>query len=364
MSDTTGRINFFQACLILFLMNGLTNHVIVNPMLLDASGRDAWLTVLLSGALFFVWSIPLTWMIRKTKQQKLLLWLSASSHPVIGWLLVIPLCLQLYMIGGMTTIHTATWTVANYLPTSPKLLVVLTLTLLCLLTAYWGLRTIAIAAALLLPIVVCLGYFVSFSNMKQKDFTLLTPVMEHGLPPIIHGMTYACGGFIEAVVLLAMQHKITTTIKLWKILLYAGLSMYVMLGPVIGAITEFGPIEAALQMESPYEQWRLVKLGEYIEHVDFFSIFQWLSGACVRISLAVFLCVELLPIRRKGARLAAVSFICATYIAAGLVPINEYAFYLWMYNYYFPISLGLMLSVFAAWLLVAIFGKNNVEVEA
>ncbi|MFD0672374.1 GerAB/ArcD/ProY family transporter [Cohnella sp. GCM10027633] len=363
MSDSSGTINFFQACIILMLMNGLANHVIVNPMLLDASGRDAWLAVLAAGVPFLAWSGLLFWFMKRSGQRRLLPWLSARTHPIAGWLFVAPLCAQMYMIGGMTTIHTTTWTLANYLPMTPKLLIVLSMAIVCAMPAIWGLRSIAVMSACLLPIVIALGYFVGFSNMRHKDFTLLVPIAEHGFGPIWGGMVYAGGGFVELVALLAMQHKIQAKLKLWKILLFAAISVYVMFGPVLGAITEFGPTEAMLQMESPYEQWRLVKLGEYVEHIDFFSIFQWMAGACVRVSLSVYLLVELLGARgrkRLGIALGAI----ASYVVAGMLPINEYDFYVWMYEYYFPISLSVMLAASACWLAVALIGGKERPVGA
>ena len=41
------------------------------------------------------------------------------------------------------------------------------------------------------------------------------------------------------------------------------------LGPLIGAITEFGPNEATKQRYPAYEEWGLVTIGRYIEHLDF-----------------------------------------------------------------------------------------------
>lgn len=364
MTKSASTINFLQACIILMLMNGLANHVIVNPMILDASGRDSWLSVLLAGALFLVWTALLLWLMRRSGQRPLKDWLASRTHPVVAWLLVAPLCAQLYLIGGMTTLHTSTWTLANYLPTSPKPLIVIALAVVCLLPAVWGIRSIAILSAFLLPVVIALGYFVSFSNMKHKDFTLLAPIAEHGFDPIWNGVIYAGGGFVELIALLAMQHRLNVKVTLWKMLAYACLSIYVMIGPVIGAITEFGPTEAMLQMESPYEQWRLVKLGDFIEHIDFFSIFQWLSGACIRISLSVYLLLELLGIRNARARLGIVIGAIASYAVAALLPINEYDFYLWMTRYYFPISLSVMLAVSGAWMLVALFGRRDRQVGA
>ncbi|SFK13227.1 spore germination protein [Brevibacillus centrosporus] len=58
MGNESSGISVIQLFTIFALMNGLKNHVIINPMLLDASGRDAWITVLVTGEgdlfLFFV----------------------------------------------------------------------------------------------------------------------------------------------------------------------------------------------------------------------------------------------------------------------------------------------------------------------
>ena len=59
------------------------------------------------------------------------------------------------------------------------------------------------------------------------------------------------------------------------------------MGPTIGAITEFGPIEAAKQRYPAYEEWGLGSIGRFIEHFDFLSIYQWLTGAFIRVGLLV-----------------------------------------------------------------------------
>ncbi|MDQ0875913.1 hypothetical protein QFZ77_004572 [Paenibacillus sp. V4I3] len=127
---------------------------------------------------------------------------------------------------------------------------------------------IASSAGILLPVVIALGYFVAFSNAPQKDYTLLKPILEHGWQPVIHGMLYAGGGFIELLMIIAIQHRLKSGVRVWKIAILAVLMVYISIGPIIGAVTEFGPVEAAKQSEPPYEQWRLVKLGSNIEHVD------------------------------------------------------------------------------------------------
>jgi len=357
MESGGGKISFLQACMILLLMNGLTNHVIVNPLLLDAAGRDSWISVLGSGCALLPWCAILALLMRRSGQRKLQPWLAERTHPAISWILLFPVCLQLYLIGGMTVVHTSTWTITNYLPASPKILLILTLTLLCALCAVWGLRVIAVTSGLLLPFVILLGFFVAISNGPEKNFQLLKPFVERGWSPVLDGMVYAGGGFVELVVLILMQHRIKTRVRPWQFMLFGLISLYIMIGPVIGAITEFGPKEAAKQLESPYEQWRLVKLGPYVEHVDFFSIYQWLSGASVRVSLALFLLAELLPFRRAASRAWFIVAVAASYVIGAMLPINEYDFYLWMYRVYFPYSLLVASSVSIVWFAVSLIKK-------
>lgn len=189
----------------------------------------------------------------------------------------------------------------------------------------------------------------------MKDYALLTPVLEHGFGPVWDGMVYSGAGYVELIALIVLQHHLKAKIKAWQLLAYGVFSIIISLGPIIGAITEFGPLEAAHQMTSPYEQWRLVKIGHFIEHLDFLSIFQWLSGATVRISLSVLLCVELLSLRKARSRYIAIVVIMVSYMLLSLFPVNEYSFYLWMVHYYMPISLVVLLSISFLWMITALF---------
>ncbi|GAB6989193.1 endospore germination permease [Paenibacillus pini] len=336
---STSKITFVQVCLILMLTNGLTSHVILNPMILDASGRDAWLSVLFATVLFVPWVLILVWFMRKSGQSKLQPWLAARSNPIISWIAVAPVILQLYLIGGLTVMHTATWTITNYLPATPKLVLIASIAFACYYAAKLGINSIAISSGILLPIVVLLGIFVSVANTPVKDFSLLRPILEHGMQPPLTGMIYAGGGFIELLIIITMQHRIKTQVKSWHLLIFALIICLMTIGPIIGGITEFGPLEAAKQTESPYEQWRLVKIGDYIEHVDFLSVYQWLSGATVRISIALFLLADLMPFKTREMGRRFILAITFSYILLSMLPISQERFYQWVYHFYFPFSL-------------------------
>ncbi|WP_235941762.1 endospore germination permease [Paenibacillus puerhi] len=359
MGASTGKVSFLQIGMVMMLMCGLSNHVIINPMLLQAAGRDAWISVILGGVLFLPWYALLHIFMRRSGAQKLQPWLASKTTPLISWIIVTPFLLQLYTIGGTTVFHTTTWAVTNYLPETPKLSLVLVLCAVAWYFARSGLRMIAISSGMLLPIVIVLGYFVASANMPEKDFRYLQPILEKGWLPVFHGMLYAWGGYMELAMILTVQHRIKSQPKVWKLLLLAAIIVYITLGPVIGGITEFGYEEAAKQMTSPYEQWRLVKLGQNIEHVDFLSVFQWLSGAVVRVGFAMFLIGDMLPFKQEAARKRLVLYLVLSYLVLSMLPIEAYTAYIWMYSIYFPISLVTGFVTVMVCLAISLFAKSK-----
>lgn len=361
MGTGQGKISFLQICMIMILMQGLLMHVILNPFLLDASGRDAWISVLFTTVPFLFWCVLLVIIMKKSKQQKLQPWLAEKTSPAISWIMMAPLIVKLYSIGIITLYHTSSWTITNYIPSAPRPFLCLVLLLVCCYCASQGIRTIGIVAGALLPIVLILGYFVALANSTNKDYSLLRPLMEHGFQPVLNGMIYAGGGYIELLVILVVQHRLKAKIQLWKILLLGLFLMYLTLGTIIGAITEFGPIEAAKQYESPYEQWRLVKLSNYIEHVDFLSVFQWLAGATIRISFSIYLITECFTFKNAKIRKWVIAIIGVSQLLLTMVKIDQVTIYEWLYNYYFLISLPIMLFLSFLWLGIALLSKKSKE---
>ncbi|MBA2941069.1 endospore germination permease [Paenibacillus sp. CGMCC 1.16610] len=361
MDGTQGKIGIISIIMVMMLFNGLTSHVIVNPMVLDTSGRDAWISVLMTAVLYLPWCALLVYIMRKSGQQELRTWLAKQTSPLIAWFIIAPICVELFLIGGMTVIQTEVWTVTNYLPATPQYILIITLVLVCYYSAYNGIRTITIVAGILLPTVVCLGYFVSIANMPEKDYALLKPFLEHGWQPALNGMVYTAGALVEIMLLLLFQHRFKSKMRVWQMLLLGVILVYITLGPLVGAITEFGPQEAAKQMVSPYEQWRLVKIGSYIEHVDFLSVYQWLAGATIRISLSLYLLSELIPVKTREMRRWFILSISLCTIIFSMIVTHQNSFYLWMYKIYFPATLIFTLIITIVLAVIARMAKPTKE---
>jgi len=287
------------AMFMMILSVGLVNHVLVVPLLLDTAKRDAWIAVLIALVIVLPWGIFTVFGILKRM----------NGMPIDGWLmqllprflartfLSIFLLTQLF-IAFETLIMTASWTATTYLPNTPSIVVCTVFLSLCIFASVSGLRTIAYVSCILLPVVVLLGDFVMSANMPHKDYHYLLPMFENGTSPLFKGIFYILTTSCELFGFMLIQHHISGKFKRWQFLVLVLFLSLLTIGPVIGAIVEFGPVEADKMRYPSFSQWRLVSIGKYFEHVDFFAIFQWMSGALIRIALSIHIISEFWPLRR------------------------------------------------------------------
>ncbi|WP_127570100.1 GerAB/ArcD/ProY family transporter [Paenibacillus xylaniclasticus] len=339
------KISVLQSYIIILLSVGLLNHVIITPLLLGASGRDAWLVVILVLICSPIWVGILSIILNNMNGMHVKDWLTKHFGTFFSAALMALHSVLVWFMGFISLKDTTTWTIATYMPQTPMLVLAGTTLIGCFFAAFQGLRTIAIFSGVLLPFVIILGSLVMATNIQYKDYTLLLPLLENGTPPIWKGVPYAAGGLLELMVLILFQHKLTKKPGFKSLMVMCVLLCGLMADPIIGSISMFGPDEAAHQRYPSYAQWRMVRLGEYVEHVDFFSIYQWLSGMYIRLSLSLFLLSELWKLQKYRSLpmfLGALGMLVAT-----MLPISDMLFQDLLSRYYFPsfciFTLGAML---------------------
>lgn len=325
--EQSNKITVFQMTLLLMSAVGLKNHVIVIPSLLNSGGRDSWIGVLVVAGLTLVWSLLLLYIYRAIKGQHIGNWLadnigekfSLLFRTVIGVYVVIMVCVTLR--------ETITWTNVSYLWRTPPLALTLLFLIPCVLAAMTSLRAIAIANFFLLLLVVLLGHFVATANLQFKDYSLLFPLFEDGFGPLFHSLIYQASGMVELIIIILFQHQFHTTLRYRHFVINTAILTILSLGPLTGAIIEFGPEEAAAQRYPAYEEWALVRVGNYIEHVDYLSIYQWLSGAFIRITLLLY--ILRLMVNKKSTKVnvsvLAVAFVVIT--VAVVFPVDDLYFF-------------------------------------
>ena len=345
MDKLRGKISNMGLAAIIFLSSGMMIHVFVIPLLMDFASRDAWISVLVAAPFFITWILLLFKFIHTLNGKPFIIWVK-EKWGKLGQLIVtlITMCFLLFT-AVITTVDTMIWTISTYMQNTPYIVISGVLIVVSLLLAYNGIQAITIVASILLPVVVFLGYFISIVNIKHKDYSLLLPMLEQGYSPVLQGAIYAFISLCDCWIILYISHlfKSTPTMKF-----RLGFSLFLVMlfvGPIIGGITEFGPVEASDQRYTVFDQWKLLSLGRFLPHLDFLSIYQWLSGAFIRITLSIYLFVELLTfhgLKNKGK-----VFIFLFFLIGGSM------FLQWrsdvtltlLRDYYFPINLVVLLTM-------------------
>ncbi|HBT72467.1 MAG TPA: spore gernimation protein [Lysinibacillus sp.] len=298
-----GSISILHVIFLSMTVIGLKNHVTIIPPLLDVAKRDGWLSVLLAGGVIFFWLFLLVYIQSKSKQEPIRDWLNEKIGNIGSSIVIYTIVIFIMIITAFTMVETLQWVNTTFLPQTPVIILLFIYTILCILLVTTSLQTIVILNVFVLFGVVVFGFFVAFTNLQVKDYDLLRPFFEHGFQPVFRGMIFPASGFIELLMLLFLQHQFKERIRWYHFVIMLSILVGLTLGPLIGAITEFGPSEAAKQRYPAYEEWGLVTIGRYIEHLDFFSIYQWLTGTFIRVSFLLYIVADLLKMTGNPKRI-------------------------------------------------------------
>jgi spore germination protein KB len=348
MTSSKEKISLFQTCFILIASAGIFDHVMVIPILLQTAGRDAWVSVLLTFFPFVAWIFLLVYLIRKTRQQHLSAWVQQHVGTGAARIFSLSAAFYLFSVAAVTLRDTTVWTNATYLPKTPNLLLVGLFASVCFYTAYSGIKTIAIVNGVLLPFVILFGLFVAISNIPHKDYTLLFPVLESGFDPLWRGMLFTAAALSELILVLFLQHRVQSAVTARGLILTCAVFVNLILSPLTAAIAEFGVSEAATFRFAAFEEWQLVTFGHFLEHVDFLSIYQWMVGSFIRISLHLFLIPEVFQLPAGKKRTVLLLAVSAAMVAVTQIPVSDMKFFQFLRHVVLPVSLAfaLVLSLF------------------
>ncbi|MFF2888728.1 endospore germination permease [Paenibacillus sp. NPDC057967] len=291
-----------QIVFLMILTVGISNHVLIIPHLVQTAGRDSWVSIAIGYGVLIAWSAMLYRILKSMRQDSFSVWLKKKIG-MFGYVLIAGSMLLYFLIAGMMIIYDTTKNVSIYfLPSTPSIIIIVCFIFIAFSAARTGLRTLVYLSAMLLPIVWLLGMGVSWMTMSSKDYGILQPFMVEGLSAQLGGGAIVVGGSFDLIILLLLQHRMNKPLNFLTIFILLTLLIGLILGPTLGSITAFGPIEASNLRFPAFEQWRLVMLGEYISHVDFLAAFQLLAGSIIRAGVCIYVLSEVVVIRKAKPR--------------------------------------------------------------
>ncbi|MFB7138840.1 endospore germination permease [Gottfriedia sp. NPDC056225] len=337
--------------ILVIMSTGFMLHVFIVPSVLTSTHRDSWITVVASILPFVIWTLLVFYIYKKLKNEDILSLMFKVFYKPIAYVLSAILVAYFLLAAFVTFRFTFIWANINYTQDIPDFIVVLLIVFICFYAVYKGIHTISTVAFLILPPVVFFGFLVGVGNVKNKDYGLLFPVFENGYHDFFHGFIYTCSGFFELIFILFLNSFLKDKVKIKWLIIVSFILLMLILGPLTGAIMEFGPVEAEKMRNPVYEQWKLLTLGQNITRLDFLSIYQWLSGAFIRISLNLFIANYI--INYGGRKKWSLPVLSISLLVAVMVPWNASSFYNFLQYYYFPINLCFLICLMVIFLFIS-----------
>ncbi|KGA98679.1 hypothetical protein AJ85_00105 [Alkalihalobacillus alcalophilus ATCC 27647 = CGMCC 1.3604] len=286
------EITINQIIFIFLLSIGLVNHVQMIPLLLNTSRKDSWMAVLIALPICILIVCVVGFLLKKVNKLHFLVWIERKSNRFVACVVGIIFWCIFLLNSYLTSRGVIEWTQVTYLKKTPIFVTTLVLLGLVVYLVQKGLRTIGIVAGVLLPFVVLAGYFVMTANFQFKDYQLLRPFLTTSITEISWTTLYVLSSTIELISVLFIQHRANHRIKTKHLILLSFFLISLTIGPLMGSVAAFGLFSQTMRYPA-FEQWLLVQLGDYISNVDFLSIYQWLSGAFVRLAFELYLMGEI-----------------------------------------------------------------------
>lgn len=323
--------------ILLIMSTGFMVHVLSLSVLLSIAKRDSWLSVISSTIPVTIWILLVFYIYKKLNHHDVISLLKNSFSKWVFGIFSVMFCSYFLITAFLTLKYTVYWANDNYTLDIPNYVVVLLFSLVCYYASAKGLRTIATMAFLLLPIVIIFGILVGVGNTPNKNYEQLFPLFEDGYQGFFQGIVYACAGLFEVFLILFLTKNVKGKLKLKWLILVGLFLVGLFFGPLTAAIAEFGSVEAGKLRNPAYEQWKLLTIGHYLTRLDFLSIFQWLSGAYIRISLSLFIAGKVFSYKNEKWWLLPSLYIIL--IVAACIPLESTSFNYFLREIYFPFNL-------------------------
>lgn len=334
------KLRFISIVYIILLSVGLFAHVEIIPFLLRTAKRDSWISILVTLIILPLWIYVLYKIVAIVNKRSIIHLLKDHGSLLSYYLLLLPLAIYMLIDAFVTAQDIIYWSQLSYMQGFNSFTLAVVLLIFCLICTESGLFSIGLLSSILCPIVLFLGFFISFANMKKKHYELLFPLFTDGYLPMTKGLLYTSLPILELFIIIFLTPVLQKAVSR-KQLFFVGLFIIgLILGPTMAAIVEFGPEQASEYRYPAYEEWRLISIGRYFSHADFFAIFQWLAGGVIRISLFVFIASRILT---KGtANVKVIRIIYAILFIACIYPFDQSPFSTIIYGYFRPLSFFLL----------------------
>lgn len=281
-----GKISSKQLMLLVITFIIATAILFLPAFPTKLAGQDAWLSVILAGAIGLLVALTVTTLGLRFPHQTLM----EYSEEIIGtwpgkFIGLIYILFYLHLTSIVIREISLT-VIMTLLPRTPLEVAIVVMTLVTAITVKYGLEVITRVNILCLFINVAAMLLVLMMLFKEMHLEYLTPVLSKGIFPVIRGSITPAGWFGEVCsvafllpfVNLPNQARRATIIGLLWVTL--GLTTV-----VIVTVSIFGPVMTPLLIFPTLQAVRLINVAEFFQRIESILLLAWLLVNFVKISI-------------------------------------------------------------------------------
>lgn len=352
------KINQLQIFVIIFLCIYSSIQLSGLHLLIKEAKRDAWISVLITTLIYLCWVFCLLLIIRRLNNNNPFgSWLEGKAGKTAARLVLISFATYVLISAYLSLRDVMVFTNVMFLTYTPSFITTLVFIILCTYLAKSGIRSIAICASVLvLNILLLIIIQQILSSINNIDYKLILPVLAEGWTPVMNATVIMGRALTDSIFILFLVHH-SKGVSTKNMMIFSIAVCLLILITVIGLIMTFGPVEAAIIRYPYYQLWRVVRLTQYLDHLDFFTLIQTLFAGLIKISLSLFILAEMISYRKW-----------IIYVSAGalffftLLPISDMTYLRWLVTYVYPaIVVYIMISTMT--ILLISFRKRGHNLE-
>lgn len=275
----------WETLFLLVMTLPIMGHVVILPLMLDVAGRDAWISILLSLPVAFMFAIAIYRLRLKYPKQNISDMLHNLLRKPFGTLIMMVFIIYFLFLTVFSFALLVDFVYIAFLPETPRLAILVWFLIFFVYAAIKGIKRIALTASILTIISMATGHTVTLLDTKMKDWSQLQPIFEFGWSPILWGSLLLVSIWIELLLLLCVpiqNIREKRMFLLWSIGIL--LNALMIFSTTIGSITIFGLGQADNSVYPALESVRIISLG-FIDRFDIYGLLLMAVGTYIRCSL-------------------------------------------------------------------------------
>ncbi|MEL7565593.1 MAG: endospore germination permease [Dehalobacterium sp.] len=280
-----GKITSGQAGFLMILTVLSTTNLTMPAITAKYAGMDAWLTTILATFPHIALVLVINQISKTFPQESFVSYINKITGKYLGIFLVLGYLWYQIFTSAMITRTVTEFLLTSFMPDTPMEVFIAVMILLTALVVRAGLEVLARTATFIVPIFLFSLVSIFLLTIYEIDLTQLTPILEHGFKPVIHGTIFPAlwrGEFI--LMLFIWQYMNKPNQGLRSMLQAAIIILLIMLPLTVASVTIFGPLTARMHFPT-FSLVEYISLGGFLTRLDAIFMAVWFAGVFVKIGV-------------------------------------------------------------------------------